>query len=239
VPELLWIFATVLVASSAQAVSGFGFALLAVPLMSVVVSPQDAVVIATLLGAVSAVVQSVRDAHATQKEMALRLIVFAFVGMPFGLLLFSVASEDVLRVLLGLVVIIATVLIARDFRLRGGRSAEYAMGFVSGALSTSLSTNGPPLVFLLQARGLQPQAFRSTINTVFAYSGVASVIVFLVSGNISLQNARSALLSLPVMMIAIIIGYRVRPLFPQHRFKWLVISLLLLSGISSLYGALK
>jgi len=92
VPELLWIFATVLVASSAQAVSGFGFALLAVPLMSVVVSPQDAVVIATLLGAVSAVVQSVRDAHATQKEMALRLIVFAFVGMPFGLLLFSVAS---------------------------------------------------------------------------------------------------------------------------------------------------
>ncbi len=228
-----------LIASSAQAVSGFGFALLAVPLMSVVVSPQDAVVIATLLGAVSAVGQSVRDAHATEKQMARRLIVAALVGMPFGLLLFSRASEDVLRLLLGLVVIVATWLIARDFRLEGGRVTEYAMGFVSGALSTSLSTNGPPLVFLLQARGLQPQAFRSTINTVFAYSGVASVLVFLASGNISLENAAAALWSLPVMFIAILIGYRIRPLFPQHRFKWLVIALLLLSGASSLYGALR
>jgi uncharacterized membrane protein YfcA len=239
VSELLWIFATVLVASAAQAVSGFGFALLAVPVMSVVVSPQDAVVIATLLGAASAVVQSVRDARATQRETAKRLIISAFIGMPFGLLLFSFASEDMLRVLLGVVVIIATMLIARDFRLGGGRLGEYAMGFVSGALSTSLSTNGPPLVFLLQARGLDPQAFRSTINTVFAYSGVASVVIFLLSGNISTRNASAALWSLPIMLLAIFVGYRIRPFFPQHRFKWLVISLLLLSGVSSLYGALK
>ena len=237
--DLLWILATVLIASTAQAVSGFGFALLAVPLMSAVVSPQDAVIVATLLGAVSAVSQSVRDAHATEMIMARRLVTSAFIGMPFGLVLFSFASEDVLRLSLGWVVIVATVLIARDFRLEGGRSAEYAMGLLSGALSTSLSTNGPPLVFLLQARGLQPQAFRSTINTVFAFSGVASVLVFLVTGNISVDNAIAAMWSLPVMFIAILIGYRFRPLFPPHRFKWLVIVLLLLSGISSLYGALS
>ncbi|MBM3638309.1 MAG: sulfite exporter TauE/SafE family protein [Actinobacteria bacterium] len=237
--DLVWILVTVLIASSAQAVSGFGFALLAVPLMSAVVSPQDAVIIATLLGAASTIGQSVRDAHATEMVMARRLIGSALVGMPFGLVLFSFASEEVLRLSLGLVVIVATVLIARDFRLDGGRSAEYSMGFLSGALSTSLSTNGPPLVFLLQARGLQPQALRSTINTVFAVSGVASVLAFLVSGNISGDNAMAAMWSLPVMFIAILIGYRVRPLFPPHRFKWLVIVLLLLSGCSSLYGALK
>lgn len=238
-PELFWIMATVLIASAAQAVSGFGFALLAVPLMSVVISPQDAVIVATILGAVSAVLQSVRDAHFTEATMARRLILSAFVGMPFGLLMFTIASEQVLRLALGIVVVVATVLIARNFRLRGGRRSDYVMGFVSGALSTSLSTNGPPLVFLLQSRGLEPQAFRSTINTVFAFSGVASTLVFLVSGNISWDDVVASVLSLPVMFLAIVIGYKFRRFFPPHRFKWLVIVLLLMSGISSLYGALS
>lgn len=238
-PDLIWIMLTVLVAASAQAVSGFGFALLAVPLMSVVISPQEAVIISTLLGAASTVGQSVKDAHATERGIATRLVVSAFVGMPFGLVAFSVAAEDTLRFALGVVVAAATVLIARDFRLSGGRLAEYGMGFVSGALSTSLSTNGPPLVFLLQSRGLAPQAFRSTINTVFAFSGVASIVFFVASGNVSTTSVTAALWSLPVMGIAIVVGYRIRPFFPPHRFKWLVITLLGLSALSSLYGALS
>ena len=237
-PDLVWIMLTVLVASSAQAVSGFGFALLAVPVMSLVVAPQDAVIVATLLGAASAVGQSFIDAHATEKVMARRLVISAIVGMPFGLLVFTIASEQAMRFILGMVVIVATILIAREFRLRGGRGVEFALGFVSGALSTSLSTNGPPLVFLLQSRGLEPEAFRSTINTVFAFSGIASIAVFLVTGNITGEIALAAMWSLPVMGLAVVIGYRIRPLFPPHRFKWLVIALLLLSGVSSLYGAM-
>ena len=46
------------------------------------------------------------------------------------------------------------------------------VGFVSGVLNTSLSTNGPPLVFGLQARHLGAAPFRATISTVFAFSNI-------------------------------------------------------------------
>ncbi|MFM9226915.1 MAG: hypothetical protein ACKOQ1_09895, partial [Actinomycetota bacterium] len=51
-PEIIWIVACVAVAAFAQSLSGFGFALIAVPLMTVVLEPRVAVVVATMVGAV-------------------------------------------------------------------------------------------------------------------------------------------------------------------------------------------
>jgi uncharacterized membrane protein YfcA len=47
--DLAWIAGCIAFASFAQSLSGFGFSLLAVPLMTLVVSPRDAVVVATIM----------------------------------------------------------------------------------------------------------------------------------------------------------------------------------------------
>ena len=51
--DLAWIAGCIAFASFAQSLSGFGFSLLAVPLMTLVVSPRDAVVVATIIGMIS------------------------------------------------------------------------------------------------------------------------------------------------------------------------------------------
>lgn len=237
-PEILWIVAVVAVSSFAQSLAGFGFGLLAVPMMSLMVLPHDAVVVATLIGAVSTTSQAVIDRHACEWGVARRMSAAAYAGMPVGLLAFVVVSESTMRFVLGIVVVLATVVLARGFVARSAsRPLDFLMGWMSGVLSTSTSTNGPPLVFLLQARGMPPQTFRATLNSVFAVSNVGAICLFAATGHITADGSVAALVSLPVLFVSLRIGYALRPRVNATVFRTLVLTLLFVSGLSVLSSA--
>ena len=236
--ELAWIAGCIAFASFAQTLSGFGFSLLAVPLMTLVVSPRDAVVVATISGAISTTSQAVIDRKHVDSSIAKRLILASYAGMPFGLMAFIFVSETGLRLVLGVVVISAAVLLLRGFRLRDdSHHLDWLFGIVSGFLSTSTSTNGPPLVFLMQARQLAPATFRATINTVFAVVNVGALALFVSAGKVNGNNLSGVAVAVPALGVALAIGYAVRRHITQERFNTLVILLLFLSAISVVVSA--
>ena len=236
--ELAWIAGCIAFASFAQTLSGFGFSLLAVPLMTLVVSPRDAVVVATILASVSTTSQSLIDRKHVDLSIAKRLILASYAGMPFGLLAFIFISEAGLRLVLGVVVISAAILLLRGFRLSDdSHHLDWIFGVVSGFLSTSTSTNGPPLVFLMQARKLVPATFRATINTVFAVVNVGALALFISAGKVNSNNLLGVAVALPALGVSMVIGYAVRRNITQERFNSLVISLLFLSAISVIVSA--
>ena len=238
VAEILWIVAVVSVSSLAQSLAGFGFGLLAVPMMSLLVAPHDAVVVATLIGAVSTTSQAVLDRRACEWGVARRMSIAAYVGMPLGLVAFVVVSESVMRLVLGVVVVLATVVLARGFVAHShSRFLDWLMGWISGVLSTSTSTNGPPLVFLLQARGMPPTTFRATLNTVFALSNFGAIALFASTGHLTVDGMIAALVSLPFLFGALRIGYSLRPKVNASVFRTLVLTLLFVSGLSVLSSA--
>ena len=236
--ELAWIAGCIAFASFAQTLSGFGFSLLAVPLMTLVVSPRDAVVVATILASVSTTSQALIDRKHVDRSIAKRLILASYAGMPFGLLAFIFVSETGLRLVLGVVVVSAAVLLLRGFQLRDeSHSFDWLLGMVSGFLSTSTSTNGPPLVFLMQARQLTPSTFRATINTVFAVVNAGALALFITAGKVNSNNLSGVAVALPALGAAMCLGYAVRRKITQERFNSLVIVLLFLSAISVVVSA--
>ena len=86
--DLAWIAGCIAFASFAQSLSGFGFSLLAVPLMTLVVSPRDAVVVATIIGMISTTSQAFFDRKHVDRAIAKRLVLASYAGMPFGLMAF-------------------------------------------------------------------------------------------------------------------------------------------------------
>ena len=169
--QLVMVAGAVFIASMTQVLSGFGFALMSVPLMSLAVPTQQAVVISTVLGCGVTSWQAWAGRAIVDRETAKRLIIAAYVGMPIGLLIFVTVDEHILKLMLGIAVLIAVVLLAVRVDMgRFGHGLEITAGFVSGVLNTSLSTNGPPLAFALQARHLPPDRFRATINTAVSYT---------------------------------------------------------------------
>jgi len=236
--DLAWIAGCIAFASFAQSLSGFGFSLLAVPLMTLVVSPRDAVVVATIIGSISTSSQAVLDRKNVDRSIAIRLIIASYAGMPFGLIAFIFVPETGLRFVLGFVVVTAAVLLMRGFLLKDNtQHFDWFLGMVSGFLSTSTSTNGPPLVFLMQARRLSPETFRATINTVFAIVNIGALAMFVAAGKVNTYNLAGVAVALPSLGVAIALGYATRRHITQERFNTLVIVLLFLSAISVVVSA--
>jgi uncharacterized membrane protein YfcA len=213
----LWSFIAValvvLATACTQAVVGFGFALLTVPIMMQIVGLQRAVILASLIGTANNVFQYRDLKHNQDKPQVKRFLLASCVGAPFGLIAFIYANQQVLKIL-------------------------WSMGVICGFLLTSTSTNGPPLVFAMQARKSDPQVFRSTLNMVFLVSGIYGLVLFAAFGEITLSDIWISLALLPSMIVGVYAGRFIRNRVDPDRFRLLVLILLALAGLSSLYSGL-
>lgn len=239
----LWSFIAVaivvLLTACTQAVVGFGFALLAVPVMMQIVGLQRAVILASLIGTANNVFQYRDLKHNQDKQQVKRFLLASCVGAPFGLVAFIYANQQVLKILLGIGVLFGVLLLARGRDLTHAHvSLDWSMGVISGFLLTSTSTNGPPLVFAMQVRKSDPQVFRSTLNMVFLVSGIYGLVLFAAFGEIALSEIWISLALLPSMIAGVYAGRLIRSRVDPDRFRMLVLILLALAGLSSLYSGL-
>jgi uncharacterized membrane protein YfcA len=239
----LWSFVAVavvvLATACTQAVVGFGFALLTVPIMMQIVGLHRAVILASLIGTANNVYQYRDLKHDQDKPQVKRFLWASFIGAPIGLVAFIYADQQVLKVVLGIGVLFGVALLARGRDLTDAHiSLDWAMGIVSGFLLTSTSTNGPPLVFAMQARRSDPKVFRSTLNMVFLVSGVYGLVLFTAFGEIARSDVWIAVALFPSMIIGVYVGRFIRHRVDTNRFRILVLVLLAFAGFSSLYSGL-
>ena len=167
-----------------------------------------------------------------------RLLVGAFIGMPLGLVILNVVSDFALQLTLGISVLVATVLLARNINLSHvGPRMDVGLGFVSGVLATSLSTNGPPLVFDLQARRLPAEQFRATTSATFSICSVGGLALFIADGKITRKGVDASLIALPAWALGQLIGWPIRKHFQGERFRVMVLCLLFAAGVSTILFA--
>jgi uncharacterized membrane protein YfcA len=192
-----------------------------------------------LIGTANNVYQYRDLKHDQDKPQVKRFLWASFIGAPIGLVAFIYADQQVLKVVLGIGVLFGVALLARGRDLTDAHiSLDWAMGIVSGFLLTSTSTNGPPLVFAMQARRSDPKVFRSTLNMVFLVSGVYGLVLFTAFGEIALSDVWIAVALLPSMIIGVYVGRFIRHRVDTNRFRILVLVLLAFAGFSSLYSGL-
>lgn len=237
--QLIVVASAVFVAAFVQIIAGFGFALLSMPIMTLALPVKEAVVVSTLLGMISTTWQGWRLRREAVRPLATRLTLGAFLGMPVGLVILTVVSDTSLRLTLGIAVLVATVLLVSPVNLASMPNVfDVGVGFVSGLLNTSLSTNGPPLVFGLQARRLDPAPFRATISVVFAICNIVSLSLFIGRGLVNAKGLTAAAIALPAWALGQGLAWPVRRMFHGSRFRRLVLALLVLAGTTTVVFAL-
>jgi uncharacterized protein (TIGR03084 family) len=92
-------------AALVQSISGFGFALLSVPLMALLIDAKDAVVVAALFGLASSTVLATRVHQGVVWPVARRMLASAALGMPLGLVVLLTVDERVLRLIIAVAVL--------------------------------------------------------------------------------------------------------------------------------------
>lgn len=232
--EIAVVSGVILFSAVVTAVAGFGFGLMSVPLMSLVIPVHSAVIVSSMLGVLANAVQTCLYRHQRDRRLANRLTMACFTGLPVGYLLFQNGSDDALRISLGIVVIVAVALLSRGLDLAHfGPRMDWILGFISGALNTSIGTSGPPLVFDLQARKLAPPAFRGTINYIFLISGSAGLAFYGFGGQIHSGELVAGAAATPALALGLLAGLPLRKVFSPERFRILVMILLVVSAVAA------
>jgi uncharacterized membrane protein YfcA len=234
----LGVFGVVSLAAAAQAVSGFGFALIGTPLVAVLVGPKEAVVGLTMIGVLLVAQLSLRGRGHVDRPTVGVVTVSAIVGMPLGLLVLVRADDRVLTFAIAIAVIGFSLLLWRGARFPAGRGTDAVAGFTAGILSTSTGTSGPPIVIALSAKQLEPPVFRATISAIFLVQGSAALVLFALGEQITRDALSVALAGLPGVLVGSIVGERGFRRLDTPTFGRVVLGMLFLSGLVALFGAL-
>ncbi len=234
IEQIAVVAAAIFFSAMVTAVAGFGFGLMSVPLMSLVVDIHSAVIVSSIVALLANGVQTYIYRRHREHPLGNRLTIASILGLPLGYIVFAFVGDDALRITLGVGVVLAVVLLAKGVNLAHvGPRMDWGLGFVSGVLNTSISTSGPPLVFDLQSRQLAPEAFRGTINYVFLVSGGVGLAIFAAGGKIHLEELQAAAAAIPALVLGLWAGMPLRKRFSPEQFRVLVIVLLVAGAVAA------
>jgi uncharacterized membrane protein YfcA len=226
----------VLLGAALQSATGFGFALVAAPILFALVGPQEAisagVLLALLLNALTLATERRRPAVLWRAAAA--LVAWSLPGLALGALALRELPERPLSVLVALAVLAALALRVRSRGVAAGPRRWHGpvAGMASGALATSTSLSGPPLVFCLLARGTAPAAMRDTLAAIFVAEAVLSFPALLATGTFALPGGVWALLA--AGLAGQLLGRRAFAWLHGERYERAVLALLAVTALVAL-----
>ena len=238
---LVGILAVVFVATLVRSAFGFGEALVAVPLLALLIPVKVATPLAVLFSVTVAGVILAQDWRHVHLRSAWRLVLATLFGIPLGLLLLKLGAERTVKASLALVIIAFSsycLLRRRPFALKDDRLA-WAFGFVAGVLGGAYGMNGPPLVIYGGLRGWSPEHFRATLQGYFLPASLVGLVGYGLSGLWVPAVTRYYLLALPPALVAILLGRVVNRRMKGHRFLVYVHIGLIVVGTVLLMQALR
>ncbi len=207
VPVLFILF----ISTFTRSALGFGDALIAMPLLALVLGMQIATPLVAFGASTIALTILLGEWRSVDIKAAWRLILSSLVGIPIGLFLLKTAPEPVIKGGLGVLLIAFGLLNLINPKLPTFRNEKlaYVFGLVAGVLGGAYNTNGPPVVVYGTLRRWSPDSFRSTLQAYFLPTGGTILISHGLAGLWTPDVLRLYVYALPFIMLAIYLGGRV------------------------------
>ncbi|PLX69103.1 MAG: sulfite exporter TauE/SafE family protein [Azoarcus sp.] len=242
-----WIVTAVAILLTGISKSGLGGALggLAVPFMSMWISPRDAVaVVLPILIAMDLVGIRAWRGKADVGDLKL-LITSALVGIALGTLAFGAMSDAVVKVVLGVI----SIAFALDRLLRraghavsatshAGRWFGLLCGAGAGFTSTLAHAGGPPVMAYLLSRRLPKQTYVATSVFFFAAINLAKLPFYIGLDLFSRDTLVMSATLLPLVPLGVWLGMRLLAKIPERPFYFFAVAALGLSGVKLLWDGL-
>lgn len=233
-----WLFATIVLSVFTQSFSGFGFALVSMPLVTPMTGLQISAPLIALLGMTAEVVLLIYFREAlTLKEMGI-LVLASFLGTLVGVSALRWLPERLLLSFLGGVLVLYALYNLLKFRLPVLRGSLWAwlLGGLAGALGGAYNTSGPPVIIYGHARGWEPAQFKGNLQGFFFINNIFVLTGHALSGNLTPVVWRTWLFLLPALGPGLALGLWAGKRLDAQRFRQVVQVLLLLMGVRLLAG---
>lgn len=233
-----WLVLIVFVAAALQALTGFGFALIVMPLVTLLLPLRTAAPLVAMAGFTAYAVNLVRYRdHVDWREVA-RLAAASALGIPLGIWALGNLRESLIDRILGVLLVafgIYTLAGRPTPRLRG-RWWFLPAGLLAGSLGAAYNTPGPPVIVYGSLRDWPRGRFKAIIQTLFFVNGILIVGSHLVAGNVTAEVWGLYALAAPTLLAGLWAGARLDRRVNAQQFRTLVTALVLVLGLSLVSG---
>ena len=231
------IAAVLAMAATVQAASGFGFNLLAAPLLVAFLKPAavvPALHLAWLPLGVALVIHNRRDIDVSR---VLWFFVPALPTLLLGVWLLNVSrnneiNEIVLKRVIGLVTIAATIGIVLIGRHPTKRERPWMLcaGAVSGVMAGTTAMSGPPMILLGLNQGWPARTFRAELLLYFTMLHGVSLPFYFWNGLLTETAVGYAACGAPGLIVGFLVGTWLARHISGKRFRVVAVVLLCLAG---------
>src|SRR3954471_23420805 len=200
--------AVAFVSGTARGFSGFGSALIFMPLASSIAAPRLVAALLLIIDFVAAA-PLLPDAWRKADRKATAVIVLgALIGVPIGTYFLSVLEPVTTRWIISCFVAALLLLLLSGWRYRGKDHAWISVGIggLSGFCSGLAQTGGPPIVGYWLGRPIASVVARANILLFFGASDFFSAVSYALAGLITADALRFSFLVGPVYGIGVWFG---------------------------------
>ncbi|HEY4253615.1 MAG TPA: sulfite exporter TauE/SafE family protein [Roseomonas sp.] len=222
----------VVIAGLMRGYAGFGTAILLAPIFSALWGPRAGVPILLLMEMLVSIQLLPKSWREANHKVILPMSGAATLAMPLGAYVLFTADGDVLRrVIGGLVLVFGFALMSR-WRYHGSRPLPLNLGIgtISGLMKGATGMSGPPVILYLLAGKEAAREHRANLILYFATIAVVSVIPPLVGGIIDATVLLRTAVMLPVMLVAVPIGARLFHVIPERWYRRFAFGMLVSAG---------
>ncbi|MGD8446953.1 MAG: sulfite exporter TauE/SafE family protein [Desulfobacterales bacterium] len=226
----------VFIAGVIRGYSGFGFAMVAVTSISLVLPPARVVplvLILEVMASISLVPQVWRDIDWYSLHW---LLAGSLLATPFGVYLLANIPADPMRISISLLVLVAAILLLRGWAWSRmpGKPLIFTIGVACGILNGAAAIGGPPVILFYLSSPAGVTVSRASIIAYFLGIDTISLIMASLQGLTTFQTLFLTGVCLAPLLIGIAVGSRQFTKVDKESFRHHVLVLLIILAIAGL-----
>jgi uncharacterized protein len=236
VAQVALLLATAAVAGLARGFSGFGGALIFVPLAGSLVTPQLSAPILLLIDNAAALGLLPRALRDCDRRSVCAMALGALVGVPAGAAALANLPGLFIRWSIAALVVAMLALLISGWRYRGAPNGPVtvAVGVVAGLFSGVAQVSGPPVVAFWLGGRAGAETARGNLIVFFALTSVMATISYWVGGLFPREVLLLAVLTAPFYGLGIALGARMFGLASESAFRRTSYGLIAIAALLSL-----
>jgi len=224
-------------AAYVRGLTGFGMAIILVPLLGLIITPGEAVVLGIILQLLIGPVGMKRILADADRMSAVPIAMLAMLATPVGMIALTTVTPDVARLLIAAVAIGAFLILFLPQHPGGHRPGRVAIGITglsSGILTGFAAMPGPPVVPFYLRQRIAPATARASMMLIFFATAIAGTLASLWLGLATHRLVLLALLLFAPMWFGDHFGGRAFGRVPDRIWRSIVAVVLGLAGLSAL-----
>jgi hypothetical protein len=233
--SLTWLAGAVVIAAASfvQGLAGFGIGLVSLAFLPFLMSPQHAIVLITLYAAVFIVIIFIPLRRDFTLHGMIELVAGTILATPVGIWLLAELPSDLLKRLIGLVLLLIVALEWLGLypeRLRG-RGWGFGAGLAAGVLGGAIGTPGPPVILYGAAQDWSPRTVKANIQAFLMINQAVILLGYWWAGLLDREVWRLTWLFAAPAVIGLVAGMLLFNRLDRERFRRVVFAVLLVSGL--------